>query len=166
VGERDVRRGRREHENKIALLNTMKEMFAAAEEQRKLANALEEARKIKDRIDKANLEKAQAAAAQHRREVAIAWSRNYDHLERNWQERNITMVNGRGLTPDQVAALNAENEKRYKHNRSPQQLEDDLEEPVTGKRSHGTKGFTPLVANTNNTPRSAKPSNYVPPGER
>jgi hypothetical protein len=104
----------------------------------------------------------QQEAQENKRKVAIKWSVWYDNQLENWQARNTTWVGGRPLTPDQVAALNAENQKTYHYNRSPEQKEDDVSEAGGGGRPNGTKGFTPIVANTDNTPPPQKEANYVP----
>jgi len=102
--------------------------------------------------------------------VKSVWSADYDRKYQQWQDHNLTMVNGKLLTPDQVAALNADNQKTYENNRTDQQREDDATDAAANNGGHdrpnGTTGFTPIKATTDGTPPPAMPADYVPPSQR
>jgi hypothetical protein len=133
------------------------------------AKQAEDARKAAQaEQDKHDKELADLNSPEHKKQVAVTWSQNYDRQDQAWLAQNTTTLpDGRKLLPNEVAALNEENAKTYKNNRSNQQIEDDTEEIDSGRRSNGTQGCPPPIkANTTNTPRPTKPDGYLPPDQR
>lgn len=150
-----------------AILEANKAWNKNRQEDKQQADAANAAADAKNKQDQAAQDDQKYRQSQEYQDyVASKWSDGYDKQEKAWQQNNLTSVGGKLLTPDEVAALNAENEKTYKNNRTNDQIEDDTYEAGGFPRDHGTQGFKPIPVTTNGQPRPVKPDGYKPPNQR